>query len=163
VKLGYSIDEQTPNAFIGDVIRLRQVLANLLSNAAKFTEEGEICVTVNSELIEGGQYRLHFTVRDTGIGILAETIPALFQSFTQADISTTRKYGGTGLGLAISQKLCQLMGGDIEVESQVGRGSTFHFTILVEKSDRQPARLLQSEQPRLGGKRLLIIAGDADE
>ena len=162
VKLGYTIDEQTPNAFIGDVIRLRQVLVNLLSNAAKFTEEGEISVNITSKLTENGQYQLHFVVKDTGIGISADNISALFQSFTQADASTTRKYGGTGLGLAISQKLCQLMGGDIWVESQVGLGSTFHFTIIAEKSTRQPARLLQTEQSHLGGKRLLIIAANAD-
>jgi signal transduction histidine kinase/DNA-binding response OmpR family regulator/HPt (histidine-containing phosphotransfer) domain-containing protein len=162
VKLGYYIDEQTPNAFIGDVIRLRQVLVNLLSNAAKFTDEGEISVNISSELTENDRYRLHFTVKDTGIGIPADKILTLFQSFTQADVSTTRKYGGTGLGLAISQKLCQLMGGEITVESVEGVGSTFHFSIMVEKSTRQPARLLQTEQPRLGGKRLLIVAANAD-
>ncbi len=162
VKSGYYIDEQTPNAFIGDVIRLRQVLVNLLSNAAKFTEEGEISVNISSELTENDRYRLHFAVKDTGIGIPTDKIPTLFQSFTQADASTTRKYGGTGLGLAISQKLCQLMGGEIKVESVEGVGSTFHFSIMVEKSTRQPARLLQTEQPRLGGKRLLIVAANAD-
>ncbi|MEJ2749793.1 MAG: response regulator, partial [Anaerolineae bacterium] len=162
VKLAYYIDEQTPNTYIGDVIRLRQILVNLLNNAAKFTEEGEICVDVNSELVGGDQYRLHFAVKDTGIGIPADKISSLFQSFTQVDVSTTRKYGGTGLGLAISQKLCQLMGGNIWIESQVGHGSTFHFTIVAAKSAEQPARLLQSEQPRLGGRRLLIIAADAD-
>lgn len=162
VKLAYYIDEQTPNTFIGDVIRLRQILVNLLSNAAKFTEEGEISVNVNSELISDDQHRLHFAVKDSGIGIPADKISKLFQSFTQADASTTRKYGGTGLGLAISQKLCQLMGGNIWVESQPGSGSTFHFTIVAARSAEQPARLLQSEQPRLGGKRLLVIAADAD-
>ncbi|MCB9418562.1 MAG: response regulator [Ardenticatenaceae bacterium] len=162
VKLSYSIDEQTPNAFIGDVIRLRQVLVNLLSNAAKFTEEGEISVNITSELITNDLYRLHFAVKDTGIGIPADKHANLFQSFSQADASTTRKYGGTGLGLAISQKLCQLMNGEIGFESEVGLGSTFHFTITVPKSTEQPVHLLQTDQPRLDGKRVLIITANAE-
>ncbi len=162
VKLAYYVDEQTPNAFVGDVIRLRQILVNLLSNAAKFTEEGKISVHVNSEQRDDGQFQLFFTVKDTGIGIPPDRTNALFESFSQADVSTTRKYGGTGLGLAISRKLAQLMGGDIWVESEVGVGSTFHFSIIAPKSSHQPARLLQSDQPRLRGKRLLIIAANAD-
>ena len=162
VKLAYYVDEQTPNAFAGDVVRLRQVLVNLLSNAAKFTEEGKISVHVTSEQLDNGQFQLYFVVKDTGIGIPPDRIKTLFESFSQADVSTTRKYGGTGLGLAISQKLAQLMGGDIQVESEVGAGSTFLFTIVVPKSAHQPKRLLQPDQPRLRGKRLLIIAANAD-
>ncbi len=162
VKLAYYIDEQTPNAFNGDVVRLRQILVNLLGNAAKFTEEGEISVNVNSERLDGDQYRLHFSVKDTGIGIPADRIDRLFASFSQADASTTRKYGGTGLGLAISKKLSQLMGGDIWVESQIGVGSAFHFTVVAGQATHEPVRRLRQDQPRLHGKRLLIIAGNAD-
>ncbi|MCP4427200.1 MAG: response regulator [Chloroflexi bacterium] len=162
VKLAHYLDKQTPNAFNGDVVRLRQILVNLLSNAAKFTEEGEISVSVSGKRLDDDQYKLHFTVKDTGIGIPADRMGALFESFSQADVSTTRKYGGTGLGLAISKKLSQQMGGDIWVESEVGVGSVFHFTIIAAKSTRQPARLLHSDQPRLRGKRLLIIAANAD-
>lgn len=162
VKLAYYIDEQTPSTFDGDVVRLRQILVNLLGNAAKFTDEGDISVHVTSEQLDQNKYRLHFAVKDTGIGISEDRIETLFESFTQADASTTRKYGGTGLGLAISKKLSQLMGGDIWVESKVGHGSTFHFTIQAPKSTRQPVRFLRPDQPRLRGKRLLIIADNAD-
>jgi len=162
VKLAYYLDEQTPNAFNGDVVRLRQILVNLLGNAAKFTEEGEISINVNSERLGTDQYRLHFAVKDTGIGIPADRIGRLFASFSQADVSTTRKYGGTGLGLAISKKLSQLMGGDIWVESQVGVGSVFHFTVVVAQATQEPMRRLRQDQPRLHGKRLLIIAGNAE-
>ncbi len=163
VKTAYYLSEQTPNAFNGDVVRLRQILVNLLGNAAKFTEEGQISVHVNSEPINNDLYRLHFAVKDTGIGIPADQIDHLFQSFTQVDVSTTRKYGGTGLGLAISKKLSQLMGGDIWIESELGVGSTFHFTIIAAKTTQQPERLLHPEQPRLRGKRLLIIVDNVND
>ena len=101
---------------------------NLLSNAIKFTHEGEVVVEVNADSIAPGHYRLHVSVRDTGIGIPPEKIEGLFEAFTQADASTTRQYGGTGLGLTICKKLCTMMGGDIWAESEVGKGSVFHFT-----------------------------------
>ena len=118
-------DGEVPAAIEGDVTRLRQVLLNLLSNAVKFTESGEVVLGVRAE----GE-RLHFTVRDTGIGLTEAGMSRLFQKFSQADSGTTRKYGGTGLGLAISKLLAELMGGTMWAESDgPGTGSTFHFTI----------------------------------
>ena len=112
-----------PAAIVGDVTRLRQVLLNLLSNAVKFTERGEVVLSVSARRTGRGQRRheLTFTVRDTGIGIPADRLDRLFQSFSQVDASTTRRYGGTGLGLAISQRLAELMGGKIGVDER-GRG-----------------------------------------
>ncbi len=158
--------KEVPAAINGDVTKLRQVLLNLFSNAVKFTERGEVVVTVQlegDEQTEGGSL-LHFAVRDTGIGLSEAGIAKLFQSFSQADSSTTRKYGGTGLGLAISKKLAELMGGTMWVQSAgPGTGSTFHFTISAQR-----AQLLQSarrsfigEQPALAGKRLLIVDDNA--
>ncbi|RMG94494.1 MAG: response regulator [Chloroflexi bacterium] len=161
LELGYYIDKNVPAVLNGDVVRLRQVLVNLLSNAVKFTEEGEINVTVQSQQLEDGRYQIHFSVKDTGIGIPPDRAEQIFHSFSQADTSTTRKYGGTGLGLAISQRLVHLMGGTIWVESEVGIGSTFHFTIIAEAASGQPARYLRKDQPRLRGKRILIVAENA--
>jgi signal transduction histidine kinase/CheY-like chemotaxis protein/HPt (histidine-containing phosphotransfer) domain-containing protein len=160
--LAYVIDLDTPESIIGDVTRLRQVLANLLSNAIKFTDEGEVVLRVSSERLEakddsGARHRLHFSVRDTGIGIPPERQDRLFQSFSQVDTSTTRRYGGTGLGLAISKRLCQLMGGSMWVESAVGEGSTFHFTIEAAAAPALERPYLDSEQPQLEGRRLLVV------
>ena len=141
LNLSHRIDEHVPEVIAGDPTRLRQVLVNLLSNAVKFTEKGVIVVLVDSSRIEGTKdgednkddgYQLHFAVQDTGIGIPQDRIAALFQSFSQVDMSTTRKYGGTGLGLAISRRLVEIMGGRIWIESELGKGSTFHFTIPVD-------------------------------
>ena len=126
------IDERTPKAIIGDPGRLQQILANLLSNAVKFTDKGAISLSVNGEKVNGIRHRIHFAIKDTGIGIPKAKMHRLFQPFTQVDSSTTRRYGGTGLGLAISKKLVELMGGRIWAESQLGKGSTFHFTILAD-------------------------------
>jgi PAS domain S-box-containing protein len=131
LELTYTIDPNTPPAIIGDPGRIQQVLANLLSNSVKFTDLGAIYVSVSSEKLSGICHEVHFEVKDTGIGISENRIRRLFQPFTQVDSSTTRKYGGTGLGLAISKKLVELMRGGIWAESQLGKGSTFHFTILV--------------------------------
>ncbi|HEX4427209.1 MAG TPA: MHYT domain-containing protein [Terriglobales bacterium] len=117
-----------PGELIGDPGRLRQILVNLIGNAIKFTEHGSITLGVDLDSQEGEQYILHFSVRDTGLGIPAEQQKLIFTAFTQADPSTTRKFGGTGLGLTISSRLVELMGGKIWVESQIGEGSTFHFT-----------------------------------
>jgi signal transduction histidine kinase/DNA-binding response OmpR family regulator len=162
------IEEQTPAAIIGDVTRLRQILINLLNNALKFTEHGEVVVQVTSRQVSKSasepdvtDHELHFSVRDTGIGIPPERINRLFQSFTQIDASTTRKYGGTGLGLAISKRLSELMGGDMWVESQVGEGSTFHFTIQATAASVPTPAYLQDPQPSLQGRRVLIVDDNA--
>jgi signal transduction histidine kinase len=129
--VAYLFEDEVPAAIQGDVTRLRQILLNLLSNAVKFTDKGEVVLIVASK---GDQ--LEFAVRDTGIGLDEEGRSRLFQSFSQADSSTTRKYGGTGLGLAISKKLAELMGGTMWVESAgPGHGSTFRFTIRGPRAD----------------------------
>jgi signal transduction histidine kinase len=117
----------------GDVTRLRQVLTNLIGNAVKFTTEGEIAVLVGREA-SGGDNLVRFEVRDTGIGISAESQNRIFDAFSQADGSTTRRYGGTGLGLAIVKQLVVMMGGHIGLESEPGKGSSFWFTIPFEES-----------------------------
>ncbi len=154
LELAYVIDEQTPHAIVSDMTRLRQILANLVSNAMKFTQQGEVVLRVSSER-QDELYQLHFTVHDTGIGIPAARMNRLFQSFSQVDASTSRKYGGTGLGLAISQRLCELMGGRMWAESIEGRGSTFHFTILAPASSIPPAH--EHDFYSLRGKQILIV------
>ncbi len=147
------IPPDVPPRIVGDVTRLRQILVNLVSNAVKFTAAGEIVVTVRATShSEPQQCELQFAVRDTGIGIPADKLAQLFQPFTQADSSTTRKFGGTGLGLAISRQLCELMGGKMWIESEEGQGTTFFFTILAEAV----APTEQHTQP-FAGKRLLIV------
>jgi CheY-like chemotaxis protein len=156
------IDEEVPQALHGDVTRIRQILLNLLSNAVKFTESGEVVIMVSrdheSEAI-GLQNYIHFSVRDTGLGIPKDRMNRLFESFTQVDASTTRKYGGTGLGLAISKSLVHMMGGEIWVESEgiAGRGSTFHFTLAGERAHLEPTLPSPERQSLLQGKRLLIV------
>ncbi len=158
--LAYLIDSQVPTGIRGDVTRLRQILVNLLSNGVKFTERGEVVVSVT---IEGegepdtDKYTLHFSVRDTGIGIPAERMDKLFRSFSQVDASTTRRYGGTGLGLAISKRLSELMGGQMWVESEVDEGSTFHFTIQAKEAPSPEPIYMREVQPNLRGKRVLIV------
>ena len=134
----YGLDEAIPAYFKGDVTRLRQVLVNLLSNAVKFTHAGTIEISVTAKPIQTTNsrlYELHFSISDTGIGIPEEKLDRLFQSFSQVDSTTTRKYGGTGLGLAISRRLVELMGGEIWVVSRPKLGSTFHFTIPAEEAE----------------------------
>ena len=143
--LTYTIDETTPQAIMGDPGRLQQILANLLSNAVKFTDRGKISISVSSQQLDGICYRMHFQVSDTGIGIPEDKISRLFQSFSQVDSSTTRRYGGTGLGLAISKKLVEMMGGLIWAESELHKGSTFHFTILADATFIMPSNIIVSE------------------
>lgn len=128
--LGYWIEPGTPLRLVGDATRVRQILVNLLSNAVKFTASGFVLVQVSATGLEGSQWEIRFAVEDTGIGIPADRIDDLFQSFTQLDSSNTRQYGGTGLGLAISKRLCELMGGRVWIKSVLGQGSTFHFTVV---------------------------------
>ena len=157
--LAYAFEGDVPPAVLGDVTRLRQVLLNLLSNAVKFTERGEVVLAVSTDA-----GRLQFSVRDTGIGLSEVGMARLFQSFSQADSSTTRKYGGTGLGLAISKKLAELMGGTMSVESAgPGQGSTFRFTIEAQAAELPAGsrRDFLGEQPALRGRRMLVVDDNA--
>jgi two-component system, sensor histidine kinase and response regulator len=151
------LDERLPQRLVGDPVRLRQVVLNLLSNAVKFTEHGSITLEVNLEEQVDAQARVRFTVTDTGIGIAPEALPRLFQQFSQADSSTTRKYGGSGLGLAISKRLAELMGGEIGVSSRPGEGSSFWFVVLLPVGAERPS----AEVTRLAGKAALVVAADA--
>jgi len=154
----YQIDSQIPHIIVGDVTRLRQILGNLVSNAIKFTDFGEVFTTVDLIKREDDDLTLSFSVKDTGIGIHEEKKKKIFEAFSQADSSTTRRYGGTGLGLAISKKLVEMMHGDIWVESNFGKGATFHFTINVKASKQQITKLYQSGHiPEIKNKRLLIV------
>ena len=161
--LAVEISPGVPPAIVSDVTRLRQILLNLLNNAVKFTEHGEVVLSVScagSEAAsDSGEVTLHFAVRDTGIGIPADRLDRLFQSFSQVDASTSRKYGGTGLGLAISKRLSEMMGGKMWVESTAGVGSTFHFTIRAAPATLSvPAGAQFNEpQPNLAGRRLLVV------
>ena len=157
IDLAYVMDNNVPKKLLGDSTRVRQILANLLSNAAKFTEKGEVVVTVSSKHMGKDFHRIHFKVRDTGIGIPEDRIDRLFKSFSQVDASTTRRYGGTGLGLAISKQLAELMGGEIWVESKVGKGTTFHFTIHVQSTTMTEPLDSLSDRVSLNGKRILIV------
>ncbi|HJY91338.1 MAG TPA: response regulator, partial [Candidatus Acidoferrum sp.] len=128
LELACHVHPDLPPTLVGDPLRLRQIVVNLVGNAIKFTEQGEVVLRVQAETNHNGDIQLHFSVADTGIGIPPDKQAVIFEAFSQADSSTTRRYGGTGLGLAISAQLVELMRGSIWVESQPGRGSTFHFT-----------------------------------
>ena len=133
VELIYDVEDDTPDQIIGDAGRLRQILINLLGNAIKFTEHGEIYVNIKAEPLTQNTLKLYFAVRDTGVGIPSDKLETIFQAFEQVDSSSTRQFGGTGLGLAVSSQLCQMMGGDIWVESELGKGSVFYFTVKMER------------------------------
>jgi signal transduction histidine kinase/HPt (histidine-containing phosphotransfer) domain-containing protein len=172
--LAYVVDDLIPKILVSDVTRLRQILVNLIGNAVKFTHQGEVVIEVipaarGARTFEPGrdhdtdvirhpeEWLLHFSVRDTGIGIPLERQNRLFKSFQQVDASTTRHYGGTGLGLAISKRLTELMGGKIWVESDTGKGATFHFTIVAKAAAATAPPGWQAVQPQLVGKRLLVV------
>jgi signal transduction histidine kinase/two-component SAPR family response regulator/HPt (histidine-containing phosphotransfer) domain-containing protein len=167
LEMGYEADDTLPALVVGDCQRLRQVLVNLLSNAVKFTEHGEVCVRVHKLMPASGEMeipntlRLHFAVRDSGIGIPADRLARLFRPFMQADVSTARKYGGTGLGLAISRRLVELMGGRMWAESVAGQGSTFNFTInvMTVAESKPPAHV--GRQARLADLKILILDDNA--
>lgn len=146
-----------PRLIIGDITRLRQVLVNLLSNAVKFTEEGEIILKTTAEETSDGLYKLTFSVKDSGIGISPEKLALLFQPFSQVDSSTTRKFGGSGLGLAICKKLVDLYHGTMWVESTLGVGSTFFFTIFVKAERRTRDGISADERHIMHGKRILAV------
>lgn len=166
VDLAYLCANTVPSWVVGDVTRLRQVLLNLLNNAVKFTERGEVVVRVSAEPLADGDgdgvpCRLRFAVTDTGIGIPQARLGSLFESFTQVDSSTTRRFGGTGLGLTIAKRLTELMGGEIRAESEVGKGSTFHFSIVAQRAPNQVRARAAGRQPQLAGKRALVVDDNA--
>ncbi|TDU26786.1 signal transduction histidine kinase [Panacagrimonas perspica] len=160
LSLRLDVDGRVPPALVGDALRLGQVLLNLGGNAVKFTEQGSVVVRIAPvEEPRPGAVTLAFSVQDTGIGLSPEQAAKLFAPFTQADASTTRKYGGTGLGLSISKRLVALMGGDLRVESVAGQGSTFGFevTLDVAREDDLPAPQRTAEQVDLSGLRVLVV------
>lgn len=168
--LAYQVEPGTPAAILCDMVRLRQILVNLVGNALKFTDAGEVVVSVGPDEAapaegapDDGRAWLHFSVRDTGIGIPPAQQDRLFRSFSQVDASTTRRYGGTGLGLAISKRLAEMMGGTMWVQSEgiPGRGSTFHFTIRAQTVEVPAPAYLQAARPELRGKSLLIVDDNA--
>jgi len=191
LELAYIIYQGTPEAIVGDVTRLRQILANLLSNGVKFTARGEVIVSVNgkkwlsnnnkSSQVKGTDnnqtktnslnkkvytpfdnlYQIEFAIKDTGIGIPEERLERLFKPFSQIDASMTRQYGGTGLGLAISQRLCEAMGGSMWVETEVGEGSTFHFSVMAMASETTTESDMKQPQPELTGKEVLVVDDNA--
>jgi signal transduction histidine kinase/DNA-binding response OmpR family regulator/HPt (histidine-containing phosphotransfer) domain-containing protein len=159
IELLYQIGPEVPRVIRGDITRLKQVLTNLVGNAVKFTEKGEVFVDVTLDRAEDEDNAaiIVFDVRDTGIGIPENRIGQLFSAFTQVDASTTRKYGGTGLGLAISKRLTQLMGGDIRVQSTLGKGSSFRFTVLARAADPALLATPDVDPVPVQDKRVLIV------
>ncbi|MCE9679300.1 PAS domain S-box protein [Shewanella sp. AS1] len=157
LELLFAVAPHIPRQLVGDPLRLSQVLINLMNNAIKFTDQGEVLLSISELEHDDDDIVLRFSVRDNGIGLTEEQRGKLFKSFSQADTSTTRKYGGTGLGLAISKQLVELMGGEIGVESQFGNGSTFFFTVRLKVADRQPLKVEQE----LGGMRILVADDNA--
>ncbi|HXJ58892.1 MAG TPA: response regulator [Verrucomicrobiae bacterium] len=157
IELACWIDPDMPASLLGDPVRFRQVLTNLLSNAVKFTEKGEVLVRVTPVQEEPRRVLARFEVKDTGIGIPPAAMSRIFQEFTQADGSTTRKYGGTGLGLTISKQIVTLMGGTIGVESQPGQGSTFWFQLPFDKQPNPPPPPLADKLGSLAGLRVLVV------
>ncbi len=151
-------EPEIPDQLVGDAGRLRQILLNLLGNAAKFTESGSITLECLKPVIIGHNLELSFAVTDTGIGIPEESQSALFEVFSQADASTTRKFGGTGLGLSISKRLCRLMGGEIAVDSVPGKGSTFRFTVQCTQTDVTPAGMSTQRNLDLPASALISAA-----
>lgn len=159
IDLLYDIDPHVPDNIIGDSVRLRQVLMNLVSNAVKFTREGEICISVTAAAASSGteDIRLSFAVKDTGIGIAPDKIDRLFKAFSQVDSSTTRRYGGTGLGLVICDKLVTLMGGSMSVDSKPDEGSCFSFTIVTRKGEASTPATINMNLAAIRGKSVLLI------
>jgi PAS domain S-box-containing protein len=159
IELALFIDPAVPHALRGDPGRLRQVLTNLIGNAIKFTPRGEVVLSITADAVNDHEARIRFEVHDTGIGINAEVQRRLFQPFSQADGSTSRKYGGTGLGLAISMQLVEAMGGKIVIDSEPGKGSTFHFTARFGRS--AGAIEVPPRRETLSGLRALVVDDNA--
>jgi PAS domain S-box-containing protein len=161
LELAFEIGPDVPDALVGDPGRLRQIIVNLVGNAIKFTQQGEVVLHVEMESRTEGDVRLHFTVADTGIGVAVDKQKAIFEAFNQADGSMTRRYGGTGLGLTISSRLVQIMGGRIWVESELGMGSRFHFTVTFARQ-KSPARVAVPRDPlTLRDLRVLVVDDNA--
>jgi PAS domain S-box-containing protein len=163
LELACDITEDVPATLLGDSGRLRQVLLNILGNAVKFTNEGEVVLRVQTSPGDDmpGRPVLHFTISDTGIGIPADKLKDIFEAFTQADSSTTRRFGGTGLGLAIALRLVELMGGRLWVESEEGRGSTFHFTAPFDRPSGPLLTAAAAEPKAIEGLRVLVVDDNA--
>ncbi|MEO7547986.1 MAG: PAS-domain containing protein [Ramlibacter sp.] len=161
LELLYWIEEGVPRAMLGDMTRLRQILVNLVNNAVKFTQQGEVVVTLGRREAADGAPLLYCAVRDTGIGIPADRLGRLFQVFSQVDASTTRQFGGTGLGLAICRRLVALMGGRIWVESEPGKGSTFQFEIPCQSVPSGPVAFQSRQAASLAGRRVLLVDDNA--
>jgi len=159
----YNIDFNLPRYVVGDSLRLKQVIINLINNALKFTSQGEVFINVSqSRVISNNELEIAFSVKDTGIGIPEDKLSSLFKAFSQVDSSTTRKYGGTGLGLIISERLIKLMNGNLWVESHVGKGSTFNFTIKAKTSGKSAGEnLLLPGVASLKGKKILLVDDNA--
>ena len=161
LELAYHVHPDVPDGLVGDVARLRQVVVNLVGNAIKFTDRGEVILEVSYEASGDAAATLHFAVKDTGIGIPADKMSRIFQAFEQADTSTTRRFGGTGLGLTISSRLVECMGGRIWVESEVGRGSIFHFSAHFTVAYREAKQPRVVHGPSLLGLKVLVVDDNA--
>ncbi|MGK0185673.1 MAG: PAS domain S-box-containing protein [Verrucomicrobiales bacterium] len=162
LELTFHISPETPDRLVGDVSRLRQVLFNLLANAIKFTERGDVVLSVEPENLPGEtRIAIRFSVRDTGIGITDEQRRHIFEAFSQADTSTTRRFGGTGLGLSIARSIVQLMDGELSMESSYGSGSTFAFTIPFKAADSQPDEIAHFPDSRNDHGVLAVDDGDS--
>lgn len=156
IELTFYIDQETPKKIMGDEVRLRQVLINLIGNAIKFTNQGEVVIKVKGIAVGVDSYELYFTVRDTGIGIAKEAQKKIFQPFTQADVSTTRKYGGTGLGITICKRLVELMGGEVGLQSELGKGSIFTFFISASLPVNQKFKMVKATGVPARGRILVV-------
>jgi two-component system, sensor histidine kinase and response regulator len=161
LELAYHVDAAVPDHLVGDPGRLRQIIINLVGNAIKFTPRGEVIVYVNLESASEDRAQVHFNVVDTGIGIPLEVQARIFDSFTQADASTTRQFGGTGLGLAISARLTDLMGGRIWLESELGKGSAFNFTLNLGVRKQPPPLVVPVKPSELAGLPVLVVDDNA--
>jgi len=159
IELTARVAPDVPLAIYGDSNRVQQALVNLIGNAVKFTEEGEVAVRVDAQAVEAEEntFEIHFSVQDTGIGIAAEKVATIFDAFVQEDASTTRRFGGTGLGLSISKRLTEAMGGEIWLESELGVGTTFHFTIQGARAPYVHPIHLREEHPSLHGLEILVV------
>src|SRR5207245_366625 len=156
LELAYEIRPSVPDDLVGDTGRIGQILVNLVGNAIKFTEQGEVAVRVDAEAVTAESVTLRVAVQDTGIGIAPDKSRLIFDAFAQADASTTRRFGGTGLGLAICRRLVERMGGRIWLDSELGRGSTFHFTLVLERA-RVP---VPKRGPALAGVTVMLLTSD---